>query len=84
MLLLKRFFLSCFFSLFLSQTEFSEKKFEFGKQLFFSNCNVCHYGGNNIIIPEKNLKKETLERNGMNTFEAITYQITNWKSANWI
>jgi len=80
MLLLKRFFLSCFFSLFLSQTEFSEKKFEFGKQLFFSNCNVCHYGGNNIIIPEKNLKKETLERNGMNTFEAITYQITNGKN----
>ncbi len=41
---------------------------------------VCHKEGTNVIIPEKNLKKETLERNGMNTLEAIIYQITNGKN----
>ena len=73
-------FLPCFFSFLISQVEFSAKNFEVGNHLFFANCNVCHQGGNNIIIPEKNLKKETLERNGMNNFEAITYQITNGKN----
>jgi hypothetical protein len=36
--------------------------------------------GNNIIIPEKNLKKETLEANGMNTISAISYQVINGKN----
>ena len=30
------------------------------------------------IIPEKNLKKETLEANGMNTKSAIAYQVLNY------
>ena len=51
-----------------------------GENLFKLNCAVCHAGGNNIIIPEKNLKKETLEENGMNTIQAITYQIINGKN----
>jgi cytochrome c6 len=34
----------------------------------------------NIIIPEKNLKKETLEANGMNTISAISYQVINGKN----
>jgi cytochrome c6 len=50
------------------------------ENLFKLNCAVCHAGGNNIIIPEKNLKKETLEENGMNTIQAITYQIINGKN----
>lgn len=53
---------------------------ERGEQLFFKNCNVCHIGGKNIIIPEKNLQKRTLEVTGMNTVEAIRYQITNGKN----
>ena len=48
-----------------------------GEILFRNNCSVCHSGGNNIIIPEKNLKKETLEANGMNTKSAISYQVLN-------
>jgi len=52
----------------------------FGKTLFQNNCSVCHLGGNNIIIPEKNLKKQTLEENGMNTISAISYQIINGKN----
>jgi cytochrome c6 len=51
-----------------------------GKKLFLSNCNVCHLGGQNIIIPEKNLKKETLQTNGMYSREAISYQILNGKN----
>ena len=51
-----------------------------GEQLFISNCNVCHKNGNNIIIPEKNLKRETLKANGMQNIEAIIYQITNGKN----
>jgi cytochrome c6 len=43
-------------------------KNELGKKLFLSNCNVCHIGGTNVIIPEKNLKFEALETNGMTAF----------------
>ena len=53
---------------------------EKGEKLFNNNCIVCHAGGNNIIIPEKNLKKETLEANGMNTKTAIAYQVLNGKN----
>jgi cytochrome c6 len=53
---------------------------ERGQTLFFSNCNVCHVGGKNVIIPEKNLKKETLETNGMNQKTAIVYQVINGKN----
>ena len=63
---------------------FSQKvtasSFEKGENIFLNNCAVCHSGGNNIIIPEKNLKKETLEANGMNTKSAIAYQVLNGKN----
>jgi cytochrome c6 len=58
----------------------SQDKFETGEGLFNSSCNVCHVGGNNIIIPEKNLRKKSLEANGMNNLEAIVYQVTNGKN----
>jgi cytochrome c6 len=54
--------------------------FEKGEKLFSNNCSVCHIGGNNLIIPEKNLKKETLEANGMNSISAISYQVLNGKN----
>ena len=53
---------------------------EKGKTLFLQNCIGCHKGGNNLIIPEKNLKKLTLEANGMYSIEAITYQVLNGKN----
>ena len=53
---------------------------EKGEKVFKNNCMVCHTGGNNLIIPEKNLKKETLEANGMNTKNAISYQVLNGKN----
>lgn len=53
---------------------------ENGKDLFLANCSICHLNGNNIIIPEKNLKKDALEANGMSTIDAISYQILNGKN----
>ena len=61
----------------------TEKNYEFqglGKEIFQANCSVCHIGGTNIIIPEKNLKKNALEANGMNSLNAISYQIINGKN----
>ena len=57
-----------------------QDRFETGKVIFNNSCNVCHVNGNNIIIPEKNLRKKSLEANGMNNLEAIVYQVTNGKN----
>jgi cytochrome c6 len=54
---------------------------ENGERIFGANCSACHAGGNNVIIPEKTLKKEALEANGMKSVDAITYQVTNGKNA---
>jgi cytochrome c6 len=54
---------------------------ENGERIFTANCAACHAGGNNVIMPEKTLKKEALETNGMNSVNAITYQVTNGKNA---
>lgn len=56
------------------------KNFENGKEFFQHNCVGCHENGKNLIIPEKNLKKETLEANGMNNSFSILYQIRNGKN----
>jgi cytochrome c6 len=69
----------CFF-LFIAKNSNATTTFENGEKIFKNNCIVCHAGGNNIIIPEKNLKKETLEANGMNTTTAISYQVLNGKN----
>lgn len=66
--------------LFFNGTRTSAKNLEVGQKVFLANCNVCHERGNNIIIPEKNLKKETLEANGMNNVPSIIYQVTNGKN----
>jgi len=52
-----------------------------GEQIFNANCSACHTGGNNVIMPEKTLKKEILTANQMNNVEAITNQVTNGKNA---
>jgi cytochrome c6 len=82
--MMKKDFVICFFSFFLLVFNFSQlvhaQSLENGEKVFTNNCSVCHLGGNNIIIPEKNLKKETLEANGMNTISAISYQVINGKN----
>nr|YP_011007588.1 cytochrome c6 [Syringoderma abyssicola]WAM65017.1 cytochrome c6 [Syringoderma abyssicola] len=52
-----------------------------GENIFTANCSACHAGGNNVIMPEKTLKKEALSDNQMNSVSAITYQVTNGKNA---
>nr|YP_011005923.1 cytochrome c6 [Desmarestia aculeata]WAM62927.1 cytochrome c6 [Desmarestia aculeata] len=52
-----------------------------GENIFTANCSACHAGGNNVIMPEKTLKKDALANNQMNNVNAITYQVTNGKNA---
>lgn len=52
-----------------------------GERVFTANCSACHAGGNNVIMPEKTLRKEALADNNMNSIGAITYQVTNGKNA---
>jgi cytochrome c6 len=60
---------------------YAETSIEAGEQIFNANCAACHSGGNNVLAPEKNLKKETLKENSMNSLSAITNQVTNGKNA---
>lgn len=50
------------------------------RKTIFSKLQCLSFRGINIIIPEKNLKKETLAENGMNSISAISYQILNGKN----
>ncbi|MBE9095175.1 cytochrome c6 PetJ [Tychonema sp. LEGE 07203] len=52
-----------------------------GAKLFSANCSACHIGGGNVIMSMKTLKKDALEKYGMNSLEAVTAQITKGKSA---
>ena len=54
--------------------------FDKGKVLFTKNCIACHQNGGNLIIPEKNLKKEILKANGMDNLSSIKYQVLNGKN----
>ncbi len=54
-------------------------------KIFNSNCASCHIGGGNILIAEKTLKKEALEKYlenyTTNSIEAIINQVQNGKNA---
>ena len=52
-----------------------------GAGIFSANCAQCHAGGRNLIQADKSLKKEDLEKNGMNSIEAMVTQVTNGKNA---
>jgi len=56
---------------------------ENGAQVFAGNCAACHAGGNNVIQPEKTLRKEALEQylEGGLKESSIIYQVTNGKNA---
>ena len=72
--------LSIFFALIIFPKQIQAKENEIGKKLFNLNCIACHKNGQNVIIPEKNLKFEALEENGMNNLDSIIYQILNGKN----
>ncbi|NJK29183.1 MAG: c-type cytochrome [Acaryochloris sp. SU_5_25] len=50
-----------------------------GAGVFNANCAACHAGGNNVVQPEKTLKKAALEQFGMFSADAIITQVTNGK-----
>jgi cytochrome c6 len=52
-----------------------------GAKLFKANCSACHIGGGNVVVRAKTLKTAALEKYGMNSLEAITYQVTKGKNA---
>lgn len=52
-----------------------------GAKIFNANCSACHVGGNNVIIANKTLKKEALEKYGMDSLEAIKTQVAKGKNA---
>lgn len=54
---------------------------ENGAKIFSNSCAACHIGGGNVIMANKNLKKDALDKYGMNSLEAITKQVTNGKNA---
>ncbi len=52
-----------------------------GAKVFGANCAQCHLGGGNVIMRNKTLKKDDLEKWDMASLNAITYQVTNGKNA---
>nr|YP_009296272.1 cytochrome c553 [Sebdenia flabellata]AOM65207.1 cytochrome c553 [Sebdenia flabellata] len=54
---------------------------ESGEEIFTANCSACHVGGNNVLMPEKTLKKDVLHDNAMDSISAITTQVKNGKNA---
>ncbi len=52
-----------------------------GAKIFTANCASCHAGGKNLVQANKNLKKDALEKYGINTPEAVINQVTKGKNA---
>jgi cytochrome c6 len=52
-----------------------------GAKVFSANCAACHMGGNNVIMANKTLKKDALAQFGMNSEDAIVYQVQHGKNA---
>lgn len=52
-----------------------------GAKIFKANCAACHLGGRNVIVAEKTLKKDALEKYNKNSMEAIVSQVQNGKNA---
>lgn len=56
-----------------------------GAKIFDANCASCHIGGGNILISQKNLKKEALskylENYDRDSIQAIIHQVQNGKNA---
>lgn len=52
-----------------------------GAKVFTANCAACHMGGRNVVVAAKTLKQDALEKNSMNSLEAIITQVHNGKNA---
>lgn len=49
-------------------------------EIFNKHCAACHAGGKNIMNPDKTLSKEHLEKNGMNSVDAIKNLVSKGKA----
>ena len=56
---------------------------EAGEAVFMGNCNACHAGGQNVIMPEKTLQQAALEQylDGGPNEGAVMKQVTNGRNA---
>ncbi|AFZ29950.1 Cytochrome c6 [Gloeocapsa sp. PCC 7428] len=52
-----------------------------GAKIFSTNCAACHMGGRNVVVAQKTLKQDALEKYSMNSIEAIIHQVQNGKNA---
>jgi cytochrome c6 len=52
-----------------------------GEQIFNAICSACHARGGNVIMGNKTLNKEALEKYGMDSADKIISQINNGKNA---
>ncbi len=52
-----------------------------GAKIFSTKCAVCHRGGGNVVMTNKTLKQDALEKYGMNSLAAIVSQVTDGKNA---
>lgn len=67
-------------SIFSSSNVFAEDleiDLDAGQQIFTQNCAACHVGGQNVVIAEKTLELEVLNKYSMDSIGAITKQVTN-------
>lgn len=72
--------LSCVISILNSQIVLAEDfdiDLDAGQQVFSQNCAACHAGGQNLIVAEKTLEIEKLQKYKMDSISAITTQVTN-------
>lgn len=51
-----------------------------GNDVFNKNCASCHAGGKNVMNPDKALTSESLEKNGVNSLEAIKKLVSEGKA----
>ncbi len=49
-------------------------------EVFDKNCAACHKGGGNLMNPAKDLTKDNLAKNGVNTPDAVKAIISNGKA----
>ena len=49
-------------------------------EIFKTNCSSCHAGGDNNVNPDKTLKMESLEKNGVNSLGAIKELVSKGKT----
>jgi cytochrome c6 len=50
-----------------------------GAEIFSLNCAGCHVNGGNIVRRGKNLQLKTLQRNKLDSLEAVAHLVTNGK-----